>query len=84
LVNHVEKFKWLVKMKYTKADCCHLNCSAQRFNNIQLVKNDRHIDSIDDMDIIFVNESLLDMFLLKMLILSSPFENFIKMESLHA
>lgn len=71
-------------MKYTKADCCHLNCSAQRFNNIQLVKNDRHIDSIDDMDIIFVNESLLDMFLLKMLILSSPFENFIKMESLHA
>ena len=61
---------------YAKADCCHLNHSAQRFNNTHLVKNDRHIDSIDEMNIIFVNESLLDIFLLKMLTMSSPFEKF--------
>jgi hypothetical protein len=52
---------------YAMADCCHLNHSAQRFNNIQLIKNYRHKDSIDEMDIIIVNESLLDIFLLKML-----------------
>lgn len=69
---------------YMKADCCHLNHSAQRFNNIHLIKNDGHIDSIDEMDIIFVNESLLDIFLLKMLTMSNPCENFINMESLHA
>jgi hypothetical protein len=68
---------------YAKADCCHLNRSAQRFNNIHLVKNDRNRDSIGEMDIIFVDESLLDTFLLKLLTLSSPFENFIKKESLH-
>jgi len=77
LVNHVQKLKWLAKMMYTMADCCHLNRSAQRFNIIHLVKNERHLGSMDEMDIIFVTESLLDIFLLKMLTMSSPFENFI-------